>query len=313
MEGHQKRSIGFLTEYAKKYDITLLSIQRVGESLEKNSPLLSLCEKVITVPVKTTKANLFTSVIKSLFNRLPVVVNRYVTKSLIDQFVNIQKEQHFDILHLDLLPLAQLANFTSIPTKILNQHNVESVLVEQRVELERFFLNKLILKYEFKNLHQFEVKHCSEFPLVLCCSENDKLLLNKFGATNVCVAPNGVYVDEFSKYSDYSDDRSAVFLGGMGWYPNKIGMQWFVDEVLPIVVSAVPDFQLNVVGNSQPAISIPDIYSNNINILGFVDDLQKIVCASNVMIVPITVGSGTRLKVVEGIAMGRAIVSTKRG
>ena len=99
----------------------------------------------------------------------------------------------------------------------------------------------------------------------------------------------------------------------MGWYPNRLGIEWFVNEVLPTLVKKNPNVHLHLIGNPEPWVSLPKSVTKHVTKHGFVDDFRQYVAASGIMIIPLHVGSGTRLKVVEGASLGKCMVSTRKG
>ena len=219
-----------------------------------------------------------------------------------------------DVVHFDLLTLAKLTDLVpqGIPI-VLNEHNIESDLLYQKFKLLDKPLFKLIYYREYKTVLKFEQNICKKMSLVLSCSDSDTNKLKQFGADNVFTIPNGVNTHLLLPNTIPVLNNRLVFVGGMGWYPNRFGIIWFIDKVLPLIVNEYPDIQLDIVGNPEPLVEIPSQYTKNINVLGFVDDFKPIVHKATLMIVPLNVGSGTRLKVIEGMSLGKCIVSTSKG
>jgi glycosyltransferase involved in cell wall biosynthesis len=314
IEGHQIRTLGVLKELAKDYDIYLLSILRDGEVVDLCNPLGELCKEIVGVPIPSGSINLIKAGISSIIKQLPLVVCKYVFPELVHQFKKIQSRINPDLVHLDLLPLAQLAYAVSGNKPIiLNEHNIESALLHQKLATISSPLERLIYKRESGLLEKFEVKLCSHVTAVLACSDTDMDIIKGMGAKSVHCIPNGVDVNKFKPNYENLDSNRLVFLGGMGWYPNRLGVQWFVNHVLPIVIKENPAIQLDLIGNPEPRIDIKTDVLNHVNVHGFVDDFRPVVNNAAIMIVPLHVGSGTRLKVVEAAALGKCMVSTRKG
>ena len=98
----------------------------------------------------------------------------------------------------------------------------------------------------------------------------------------------------------------------MSWFPNRDGVAWFLDEILPRIVRARPDAQFALVGKNA-GLQVPSSVAGNVQLLGFVDDLVPVMQEAAVYVVPLRAGSGTRLKVLEAMAFGKAIVTTHIG
>ena len=312
-EGHQIRTFGVLSQLAKDFDVHLYSLLRSSEVLPTDNELSSLCSSISGFPLKFGLVHNLRAAIDSLGGSKPLMITRYISPSLKKQFEKKIAEIQPDIIHFDLLTLSGLIGVVpkDIPI-VLNEHNIESDLIKQKYLSQPTGLFKLILKRETKLLERFEINSCNQSNVVLACSDNDRNVILKYGDNNVFTIPNGVNTTKLLP-GDESTNEHFVFLGGMGWYPNKLGMEWFIKEVFPLIFEQNSSVKIDVVGNPEPKLEIPLRYKNNINILGFVDDFIPIVQKSRAMIVPLTVGSGTRLKVLEGMALGKCIISTTKG
>lgn len=315
IEGHQIRAYGLIKELSKFSDIHLLSILRSGEEIDENNELSAKCVSISGVPLKTGMTANIKAGTQSIKSGLPLVVTKYVSDDLKQAFVEKIKEIQPDIIHLDLLTLAELAHL--IPSKsikvVLNEHNVESDLIHQKIATLTNPIEKILFKREYRLLRKFEKKSCRAVNTVLACSDKDKSIIESFGARDVWTIPNGVDTKEIAPIHNEYDINDLVFLGGMGWYPNRLGIRWFLDEVMPLVIERNPSTHLHLIGNPYPSVPIPETLMANVTKHGFVDDFRPYVASSAMMIVPLNVGSGTRLKVVEGAALAKCMVSTRKG
>jgi len=312
-EGHQLRTLGLLEQLSAHYDVHLLSILRPGETVE-HAYLKHLCKTVQGVSIDLNLVGNIIAGLRSVMFNKPLVVTRYVTSDLVSAFCDALDEFEPERVHLDLLPLMELAKQVKPGVKVvLNQHNVESVLIGQKIDTLSGTLSRIIYKREHRLLDRFERRSCQRADVVLACSDLDRDVLSKMGADSAHTIPNGVDTRKFEPNSEDVDPNKLVFLGGMGWYPNRLGMQWFVDEVLPLIVKQNTSIHVDVIGNPEPRISIPETLAAYITLHGFVDDFRPLVAKAGMMIVPLNVGSGTRLKVVEGAALGKCMVSTSKG
>lgn len=312
-EGHQIRTFGVLKQLSKAYDIHLVSLLRPGEKVVTDNELGELCKSIVGVPVNLSFFANIKAVVRGLIMGKPLVISRYITPELRGAVVQAIAHHKPDVVHMDLLPLAELADVCGNIPMVLNEHNVESELVAQKVEITGNPVFRWVLAREYKLLREFEKVSCKRMNNVLACSDDDVLKLHEMGASRVHCIPNGVDTQKLVPCDGEMDMNSMVFLGGMGWYPNRLGVQWFINEVMPRIVAVNPKATFNIVGNPEPEIEIPRLLSANIIRHGFVDDFRPIVNAAAVMVVPIQLGSGTRLKVVEAAALGKCMVSTFKG
>ncbi len=314
LEGHQIRALGVLKQLTKFADVHLLSIVREGEALNADSELYKYCASVTGVALPTgIQANVMAG-LTAVKNNIPLVVTKYVTRSLRKAFKERLKIISPDIVHFDLLPLAGLLDL--VPNNVqtfLNEHNVESDLIEQKQATLTSFSSRFVYARELKALRVFESWACQNVTAVLACSSDDKITIEGMGASHVYCIPNGVDTAVLQPDHSSVDVNKLVFLGGMGWYPNKLGVEWFIESVMPILVEKNPKIELDLIGNPNPEVTVPDVLKSYIQKLGFVNDFKPYVRKAGIMIVPLHVGSGTRLKVVEGAALGKCMVSTHKG
>lgn len=314
-EGHQKRTLGVLTQLAKHFDVHLLSVLREGERLSLNHPELNkICVSVTGVDLPVGLRANIRAVISSLIKSWPLVVSRYVPERLSCALTQKITAINPDIIHLDLLPLAGLMPHIPASIKVvLNEHNIESDLIEQKLSAMPWGLQALVYSREYRLLRRFECWACNAVDHVLACSETDQKQLQRCTRSPVSCIPNGVDTQALVPGGGAKSVKSLVFLGGMSWYPNRLGMIWFLEEVFPEVLKVDPDVQLQLIGNPEPEIAVPEAVRDNVEKLGFVDDFVPLVQQSQLLIVPLHMGSGTRLKVVEGLALGKCMISTKKG
>jgi len=314
IEGHQIRTFGLLKELSKYYDIHLLSILRSGEIIDKSNILGDICQSINGVSVSSGIFEYLLAAASAVIRGLPLVVTKYVTPNLVKEFERLSETIQPDIIHFDLLPLGMLEKYiiNKVPF-VLNEHNVESDLIAQRISTVNNPFMKLIFIREYKYLHGFEKSVCAKANAVLACSASDKDFLTQACNANAYLIPNGVDTKRLLPVDAPQIQNSLVFLGGMGWYPNRLGIIWFISDVLPLIQHVIKDVKLRVIGNPEPLIEVPEKFKNNIEILGFVDDFRPFVSESSIMIVPLNLGSGTRLKILEGMSLKKCIVSTAKG
>jgi glycosyltransferase involved in cell wall biosynthesis len=314
IEGHQIRTFGILNQLAKDFDIHLLSLLRDSEVIDTSNKLGMLCRTISGVAIENSIFASIRAVISGFMSSQPLVVAKYVTPNFRCEFKKQVELVKPDIIHLDLLPLADLINIIPKNIKIiLNEHNIESDLIKQKLVTLDSYFSKKIYQRELNKLVEFESLACQSVDLVLACSSNDAFCLESLGARHVSCIPNGVDAKRLKPNNNQKSSKTIVFLGGMGWYPNRLGIIWFLEKVFPLILKSDPEVRLQIIGNTEPWVDISDDIKANVEKLGFVDDFIPYVQKATLMIVPLNVGSGTRLKVVEGLALGKCMISTLKG
>ena len=175
-------------------------------------------------------------------------------------------------------------------------------------------LRKWFYRHECRKMHRNEIDDLSSYDVIFSTSESDRQTFQKdIPDVPNYVIPNGVDTSYFRPSPSYRTNPNAmVFTGMMGYVPNNDGMLYFLDEIFPRVQMQIPDAKIYIVG-SHPSEELKQRTTDNIIITGFVDDVRPFVWRSNLFVVPLRMGSGTRLKVVEALAMKKPVVSTSVG
>lgn len=316
--GGKIRTGKMLEELTKHFSITLLCHL---ESI-KDDPYLeqmnNFCEDFQPVPWKEVlKYSLlfYSRVLIRIFSRYPVSVKNAYSRAIEVKIAELVRNRKFDLLICDFLqPALNFRHVMDFPT-LLFQHNVESLVVKQHYETTRNVFMKFFWWMEWKKLERFERQMCQEFDAVITVSEQDKLILEQnFQVTNVHAIPTGVDLKYFSPNGKNPEGNSLIYVGAMDWLPNEDAIVFFSREILPHIRVAIPDVTLTVVGRNPSNALLRSLKKHKeIRIVGGVEDIRPYIRPKQVFIIPLRIGGGTRIKIYEAMAMGKAIVSTRIG
>ena len=313
-DGHSLRTYNLLRAVAAKHSISLISFVKFPIEYSYKSDLEKICSSVslLSLPENNSRSSLCMSAAANLFQTVPFVAQKYKLKVMRDAILHQLDQRHFDLVHLDMLPLGVYLDDIKRPT-LLNAHNVESALLRRKAEgmnkgpVKRYFLNQA------ERLEQFEWMVVSRVNHIVTCSEEDRSIITSLApGTSVSVVPNGVDTI-FYKPDVLSEVNSSRlgFVGGMNWFPNKDAIIWFDEKIIGKIHQHDPTIVLDVVGRDDGGMRLQ--HQHSIKMHGFVDDVRPYVQNAAVVIVPIRIGGGTRLKVLEAMSMGKAIVTTSIG
>ena len=196
--------------------------------------------------------------------------------------------------------------------KVLNHHNVESDMMFRRAKKEKNILKKSYFYLEAYKLRVYEKNEINNFNINVTCSDLDSLRIETLSpgvATHVI--PNGVDTDFFSASNKVTPDPYyLVFIGGMSWYPNREAMLFFARQVWPLLKEKIPGIHMHVVGEAPPE-ELHELakVDDNYHVHGFVDDVKSIFYQAGIYVCPISDGGGTKLKILDALAMGKPIVA----
>lgn len=228
----------------------------------------------------------------------------------LDEFL---EKENFDIILTEFASMGVFDLKTDAVT-VLDAHNVEYDNFRRMSNLKWSFLRKLFYSSEFKKVKSEEIEIFNRYDAVFATSERDKnIIQGHAGDTKHFVIPNGVDTKFFKKDDQVEEEQySMVFTGAMGYLPNQDGIMFFLDEIFPLIKKEIPEAKIYVVG-SRPPEMLQKYASDDVTITGFVEDVRPYIDRSSVYVVPLNMGSGTRLKVLEAMSMKKPIVSTSIG
>ncbi|MCS6285469.1 MAG: glycosyltransferase [Nitrospira sp.] len=220
----------------------------------------------------------------------------------------------FDVIHVDTIALAQfLDRRWAIPT-VLTHHNIESQLMERRAGAETGLLARLYLRRETQKLLAYEGKVSGTFNVNVFVSQPDeRLLAERVSGLCTAIVPNGVDVEYFLPAQGH-DAPALIYTGGMNMFANRDAVMFFLSDIWPLIRTRVPGVRFFAVGQDPPKeLSALAERDPQVVVTGYVTDVRPLVRDASVYVVPLRVGGGTRLKVLDAMAMGKAMVSTSIG
>jgi glycosyltransferase involved in cell wall biosynthesis len=174
----------------------------------------------------------------------------------------------------------------------------------------------MYLRQQWKKMTAFERAMCRRFDSVVTVSAEDREIIRRdYGATHVYDVPSGVDVGFFRPSGTVtSHPNSLVFTGSMDWLPNGDGIRYFTEQIFPLIKNRIPDVRLVIVGRN-PNSHLLEVakHDSSITVTGRVEDVRPYMERAAAFIVPLRIGSGTRLKIFEAMAMEKPIISTTIG
>ena len=321
IEGRALRTYNLIKQAAKEHEIHLVSFVQTDEDLQGIEHMRSICPVVEYEKLYYGGGGvrMLADAACELVSSAPLPIVKYRTATMRARLRRLIAEHHYDLVHLDMLHLADYqAECGDIPV-VLVEHNVEYVILQRRAETETSWLRKTYLRYQCAKLKAFEVRACAKADHVVAVSDLDAEHLRSMApGAKVTAVPNGVDTDFFQNpptAAPSPEHRSElVFVGGLTWFPNLDAIRYFASDILPLILPDVPDVRLTVIGKNPESPTTHEIAAHpQIRLAGLVDDIRPYVASAAAYIVPLRIGGGTRLKILDALSMSKAIISTAIG
>ncbi|MBM3129269.1 MAG: glycosyltransferase [Chloroflexi bacterium] len=318
-QGTTIRNFNLIRNLAPRHAITLLSFG-TPEELRAAAPLRELCRRIeiAPYPARTLAHRAWTT----LTSPLPDMALRLKSAEMHTRFDSLTRGETFDVIQVEGIEMARyVLPFAPRPSLLVfDDHNAEYVLQRTAFESDARRAQRwhaaLYSLIQWQKLTRYERAICRAADHIVACSDADANAIRALIPNHqspITVIPNGVDTELYTPVESVRDDPALVFTGKMDYRPNVDAMTWFAAEILPRVRAEIPRARLIIVGQ-KPAPKILALKRRpGIEITGWVADIRSHISAAAIYVVPLRMGSGTRLKVLEAMAMGQAIVSTTRG
>lgn len=269
---------------------------------------IELIYKDLTIKPLDAALNLFTD--KSYH------VERFISKAFNQRLIQVLQEEQFDVIQLEMLymtPYMETVRKHSTAKVVLRSHNVEHMIWERIAEQSSNPLKKAYLRHLTNKLKKYELDYLNKYDGILTISAHDADYFRKNGCTvPLTDVPFGVEVKEYLPSDQPYEFPSLFHIGSMNWMPNEEGIRWFMDFAWPLIHEKFPEVKLYLAGRMMPE-WLTKMDKANVEVLGEVPDAREFIQSRAVMVVPLFSGSGIRIKIIEGMALGKAIISTKIG
>lgn len=243
-------------------------------------------------------------------------ISRFHTKAFVQKITEVLRNDSFDIIQLETLQMATyldvIHKYSKAPV-VLRAHNIEHKIWQRIAENCRNPFKRLYLNHLYKSLKRFEIGILNKMDGIVAITPVDARNLDRLShSTNIISIPFGINLDTLHETPVQPDRPSLFHIGTMNWFPNEEGIEWLIKQVWPKIAQRLPEIELHLAGRYMPEwmkkLSVP-----NITVEGEVPDVWDYMKQFSIMVVPLFSGSGIRIKIVEAMAAGKAIITTTVG
>ena len=313
--GHPLRTFHTLQEAAKRHYVTFVTFIQHPEEWDGRDHIREMCDNVLAfeAPADASRFALGTGLLRNIASNKPFVARKYDVQKVRSAIRHIKNQEIVDLYHFDMLPLSVYASEAVGKPTVLVHHNVEYKLLERRSAVETGFA-RTFWTQQARRLKKFEAESLERVTRSIAVSDMDAALPQDLSPlAHVHTVPNGVDTKYFQPGIGDPDPHEVVFVGSMTHQPNVDSVQYFCSDIWPLVRQGNPNARFSVVG-AYPPDSVKALGSiDGVSIIGQVPDIRPYVHSAAVYVVPLRIGGGTRLKILDAMAMSKAIVSTSIG
>ncbi len=313
-DGGRIRVFNLLKQIAAKSDVTLLALETQPTDAEGVAQLEQLGIQVHLIPNAPTLPPLsFSTLLKAFLRRQPITVARYDLPAYRQKLRELVATGTFDLVHYEMFHTAQFHTETRLPG-VLSQQNVDSAIWRRLCDETVNPFYKVAYWTQQLAFQRYERVLSPKFDAVTCTSDIDAAVFQRHCSEDIIeIIPNGVDVTHYQPNFSAEVSAHLIYIGSMDWYPNEDAVSFFADEVLPRIQERVTDVRFSIVGGNPSARVQKLAEREGVVVTGRVREIKPYFAEATVFVVPLRIGSGTRLKILEALAMGKAIVSTSVG
>lgn len=302
---HLGHDVSVLTMNTEKHHI---SIDEIPEPVKDFAQF-----HLVDVPAKIKS---FNALVNLLFSKKPYNAVRFIDATFGKALEQLLLENTFDVIQLEGLyvcPYIPLIRKNSDALVVYRSHNIEFEIWERTAKISKG-LKRLYLKNLAKRIKRFEIGWLNSYDLLVPITERDGKILNDLGnRKKQHVSQTGIDASVLVPNAKHLEHPSLFHIGSLEWTPNQEGLIWFLENCWPLLHEKYPNLKFYIAGRNAPAWLENKMEVPNVIFEGEVADAYKFMNSKSIMIVPIYSGSGMRIKIIEGMALGKSIVSTPIG
>jgi glycosyltransferase involved in cell wall biosynthesis len=315
--GGKIRSYNILRFLAKDHRVTLLSYYGGRRDHDYEAAIraeLPGAETIYTAALDSTALEQGLDYLFRFFRSAPYAVTKFTHPAVQKTLVSWLADGRFDVAVCDFLSASlNFPRLLATPT-VLFQHNVESSLWQRMAATEPNLVKKLSFIIESAKMTRYERASLARFHHVIAVSDHDRQqMLTMDPSCEIAVVPTGVDTHKFTVApASTTNPPRIVFTGSMDWEPNIDAVDYFCQQIWPRVLAEFPNAIFQIVGRN-PHAKVQRLASDSVQVTGTVPSVEDFLRNATVVVVPLRIGGGTRLKIFEAMAMGKALVSTSIG
>jgi glycosyltransferase involved in cell wall biosynthesis len=298
--------------------VSILSMNTSKHFIDLNTIPKEITNKIKFYPVNVNiDIKKYDALKNFFFSKAPYNAERFISKKYKEELIRLLKENTYDIIQLEGLYLAPYINIIkkySTAKIALRSHNIEHEIWERIASNEVNSLKKFYKKNLANRIKEFKLKYINKYDFLIPITYRDGEKYNSLGNVQpIHVVQTGVESERYHLNGLIPEFPGFFHIGALDWMPNQEGLKWFIDNVWHKFRERHPEIKFYLAGRNAPEQFEKYLEENNITYLGEIENANDFINSKSVMVVPLLSGSGMRIKIIEGMALGKTVITTSIG
>lgn len=321
--GKRLRTLNLMLSLADRHDITYLSRGVSSTDAAKVAKEFLGDHGIKTVYLDSPVpgkigAGYYGRIAKNLLSRNPYAVDVHQAADFVKRYRQFASENHFDVWQFEWTPYSTMLDGIAGVNRLIVAHNVDSLIWKRYYETETRPAHRIYIKNQYKRFMHFERRAFASADRVVSVSAPDaELMRQMFGIDCVDVVDNGVDLKTYSAIERTPDPNEVLFLGSLDWRPNQDAIKVLLEDIFPKLFAVRPAAKLSIVGRNPPAWMTAAVdrasfgqSKPSIELHANVPDIFPYLSRAGMMAVPLRIGGGSRLKIIEALAARVPVVAS---
>ena len=312
--GKRIRTWNLLCRLAQKHEVSVLCYGRPGNPSVEAAKRAGIRVHLVPPPASFANSNLYPRLLFNLFSPHPYSVDKHFSRAFESRLKLLAAEGEIDLVHCEWTPYARFQTAVSSHPFLITAHNIESQILIRRSEQSRSIFHRFFFRIQAAKMKRFERRALRSANVVTAVTSEDERLMRSWGIQSVNLVENGVDLRYFTKSAEVPGAPELLFLGSLDWYPNLDAINYLLEAIMPVVRSQRPGTRLRIVGR-RPSRELVNRLAGMewAELAADVSDVRRYLAESAVVVVPLRIGGGSRIKILESFAAGKALISTSIG
>jgi glycosyltransferase involved in cell wall biosynthesis len=312
--GKRIRTWNLLRNLCRRHSITFLCYGVPENSGLREMEALGM--RVVLVPPlpPSNSSRFYAGALANLVSLWPYSVSRHHTQNFAGAIRKLIAKESFDLVHCEWTPYASYIRAVGNLPMLIMAHNIEATVWRRRAQHASNFPERMFMASQAWKMARFERRSFTRAGHVAVVTEEEAQTARTWGARAVYLVSNGVDTEYLQPTDEEPETDSLLFLGSLDWQPNRDALQYLLRDILPKIQAANPRAKLRVVGR-QPATKLREqvVGLSGVEWVGEVPDIRPHFARAAAVLVPLRIGGGSRIKILESMSMGKAVVATRIG